>query len=86
MTRQALSGIDAELERHATCHGRMSSTAQLTFIRGQLAQMAEQLSSPPLPPRQQRLRGVGRVIAESWPFDSPLASEIMEAERLYLQA
>jgi hypothetical protein len=85
-TEQALSGIDEELERHAAGHGRVSSAGQLTSIRDQLTRMALQLSSPPLPPRPQRVRGVGRVIADSWPYDSPLAALILDAERLYLQA
>lgn len=85
-TGQALSGIDEELERHAAGHGRVSSAGQLASIRDQLTQMTRQLSSPPLPPRPQRVRGVGRVIADSWPYDGPLAALVLDAERLYLQA
>ncbi|WP_369259832.1 hypothetical protein [Streptomyces sp. R35] len=85
-TEQALSGIDEEMERHAAGHGRVSSPRQLTSIRDQLAQMALQLLSSALPPKPQRVRGVGRVIADSWPYDGPLAALILDAERLYLQA
>ncbi|MET8183701.1 hypothetical protein [Streptomyces sp. NPDC005336] len=48
--------------------------------------MAEQLSASKLPPREQRLRGVSRVIADSWPHDSPLGAMILESEQLYLKA
>ncbi|WP_369246959.1 hypothetical protein [Streptomyces sp. R41] len=85
-SEQALSGIDEELERHAAGHGRVSSAGQLTAIRDQLTQMMLQLSSSPLPPRPRRVRGAGRVIADSWPYGSPLAALILDAERLYLQA
>ena len=64
----------------------MSSTGQLTSIHGQLTQMALHLASSPLPPKPQRVRGAGHVIADSWPYDSPLAALILDAERLYLQA
>ncbi|WP_406477214.1 hypothetical protein [Streptomyces sp. NBC_01615] len=85
-TEEALSGIDEELERHAAGHGRVSSPRQLTSIRDQLAQMVLHLSSSPLPPKPQRVRGVGRVIADSWTYDSPLAALVLDADRLYLQA
>jgi len=85
-TTRALSGIDEELDRHTAGQGRVSSAKQLASIREQLAQMELQLSSPELPPRAGRLRGAGRVIADSWPYDSPLGSMILEAEQLYLKA
>ncbi|WP_406443206.1 hypothetical protein OHB14_30060 [Streptomyces sp. NBC_01613] len=85
-TEQALSGIDEELERHAAGHGRVSSAEQLVSIRDQLAQMALQLTSPRLPPRGQRLRGVGRVVGDSWPYGNVLGGLILEAEQLYLNA
>jgi hypothetical protein len=83
---RALRGIDEELDRHAAGQGRVSSAKQLASIRAQLSQMELQLSSPELPPRTERLRGVGRVIADSWPYDSPLGSTILEAEQLYLKS
>ncbi|KPI15697.1 hypothetical protein OK074_2142 [Actinobacteria bacterium OK074] len=83
---QALSGIDEDLERHAAGQGNVSSPEQLSEIRNQLTQMASQLSSSQLPPREQRLRGASRVITDSWSSDNPLGSKILEAERLYLKA
>ncbi|MEU9214802.1 hypothetical protein [Streptomyces sp. NPDC048415] len=85
-TTQALSGIDEELERHAAGQGRVSSAKQLASIREQLTQMAQQLSSSQLPPKAQRLRGAGHVVADSWPYDSSLGVVILEAEQLYLKA
>ncbi|WP_129307505.1 hypothetical protein [Streptomyces sp. L2] len=81
-----MSGIDEDLLRHTASHGRVSSTQQLAALREQLEQVAVQLSSSPLPPKPQRLRGIGRVITDSWPYDNPLASLILEAEQLYLKA
>jgi hypothetical protein len=85
-TERALSGIDEELERHAAGQGSVSSTGQLTQIRSQLTRIADQLASPELPPKEQRVRGMGRVIADSWPYDSPLGAVILKAEQLYLKA
>ncbi|MCF3119306.1 hypothetical protein IPZ68_06230 [Streptomyces arenae] len=70
-TEQALSGIDEELERHAAGQGSVSDPKQLTALRAQLSRVAQQLSAPPLPPKEQRLRGIGRPVADSWPY-SPL--------------
>ncbi len=83
---RALSGIDEELERHASGQGSVSNPAQLATLRTQLVQAARQLADPPLPSKGQRLRGIGRVIADSWPYDNPLGGMILEAEQLYLKA
>lgn len=83
---QALSGVDEELERHAVGRGRLSSAEQLAWIRRQLEQMAQQLSAPELPPKEQRLRGAGQVVADSWPYGNPLGAPVLEAEQLYLRA
>ncbi|MGW3409788.1 hypothetical protein [Streptomyces sp. NPDC000888] len=64
----------------------MSNARQLVSIREQLALMETQLSSSQLPPKAQRLRGAGRAVADSWPFDSALGAMILEAEQLYLKA
>jgi hypothetical protein len=85
-TEGALSGVDEELERQAAGQGSVSGTRQLTQIRSQLIRMADQLSSPELPPKEQRVRGAGRVIADSWSYGSPLGAAILEAEQLYLKA
>ncbi|MFF4506636.1 hypothetical protein [Streptomyces sp. NPDC001401] len=85
-TERALSGVDEELERHATGQGSVSSAGQLTWIRSQLTRIADQLASPELPPKEQRACGVGRVITDSWPCDSRLSAAILEAEQLYLKA
>ncbi|WP_399926915.1 hypothetical protein [Streptomyces kanamyceticus] len=85
-TEQALSGIDEELERHAAGRGSVSNPGQLAHLREQLVHVVQQLSAPPLPPKEQRLRGVGRVVADSWPYDNPLGGMILEAEQLYLKA
>ncbi|MFH8608422.1 hypothetical protein ACH4D5_13170 [Streptomyces sp. NPDC018029] len=86
VSERALSGIDEELARHAAGRGSVSNPGQLAALRAQLLQVVQQLAAPPLPPKDQRLRGIGRVIADSWPYDNPLGGMILEAERLYLDA
>lgn len=85
---RAIFGIDEEMERHAAGHGHVSNTKELASIREQLTQMALQLqsSSAQLPPEAQRLCGAGHLVADSWPYDSPLGVMILEAEQLYLKA
>ncbi|MFF4506633.1 hypothetical protein [Streptomyces sp. NPDC001401] len=43
-------------------------------------------TAPSAPPREEGLRRAGRAIADSSPYDNPLASLILEAEQLYLKA
>ncbi|MET7361048.1 hypothetical protein ABZS76_21745 [Streptomyces sp. NPDC005562] len=83
---RALVGIDQELERHVAGRGSVSGPEQLGRIRDQLAGAARELSTPPLPSRAQRPRGIGRVVTDSWPYDNPLGGMILEAEQLYLEA
>lgn len=85
-TARALSGVDEELQRHGVGQGRVSNAKQLAAIREQLTLMETQLSSSQLPPKEQRVRGAGRAVADSWPFDSALGAMVLEAEQLYLKA
>ncbi|WP_269859640.1 hypothetical protein [Streptomyces sp. RPT161] len=81
----AIEAVDEELQAHKAGHGHVSNPPQLTKFRQTLESMKHQIESNAVPPRAQRLTGMGRVIADSWPFDSELAALILEAERRYLR-
>lgn len=83
---RALRGIEQELERHAAGRGTVGDPGQLDRLRGQLVLMARELAAPPLPPEEQRSRGIGRVVADSWPHYHPLGGMILAAEQLYCEA
>lgn len=82
--REAVAALDEEILAHQEGRGSVSSPAQLSNLRRTLATMESQLGTGPLPPRSERLRGAGRAIADSWPFDSSLGRLILTAEQRYL--
>ena len=80
----AIEAIDAELDGHEAGRGRVSNTRQLEKFRVTLESIKRQIESGAVPPRAERLAGIGHVIADSWPFDSELGALILEAEQRYL--
>jgi hypothetical protein len=82
----ALAAIEGEISAHAAGRGGVGDRRQLTGFRTDLEAMKHQLAAGTLPPRAQRITGVGRTIADSWPFDSPLGAVLLEAEQKYLRA
>lgn len=83
---RALAAVTEELGRHAQGVGAISDIDQLLKMRSQLEEMQGQLSSGNLPSRDSRTRGLGRVIADSWPLGSELGEVILAAEQAYLMA
>lgn len=80
----AIAAIDDEISEHVAGRGRVSSLLQLDAFHADLEAMKRQLLSDTVPPRDHRLTGMGRVIADSWPFDSPLGASLLRAEQQYL--
>lgn len=56
---------------------------QLATCRAHLGTMLEQLQSGKLPPKASRVGGMGRMIADSWPFNERLGDFLSEAELAY---
>lgn len=83
--RSALRLIDEELALHRSGAGRVSSETQLRLIKDKLLSMQTQVESDNLPSRQERIRGIGRMVADSWPFDSELGSVLIDVEQSYLK-
>lgn len=81
----ALGLVDEELTLHRSGAGRVSNEAQLQLIKEKLFAMLIQVESGNLPLKQERIRGIGRMVADSWPFDSELGSVLLDVEQSYLQ-
>ena len=78
----ALSEVEAE---RRTPHYQLKPADLDTCIetlRGYLAALEHGV----LPPRRDRPEGLGRLVADSWPFDVPLANAVLQAERAWRNA
>jgi hypothetical protein len=83
--RDALRAVDEEMARHRQIRGRVGTEEQLVQCRRTLETMLTGLESAPLPPRSQRPTGMARMIVDSWPLDSALATLLLEVEQAYLR-
>lgn len=81
----ASAPTDHEIAEHVAGRGTVGSLQQLRVFRANLSVMADQITSGAVPPVGQRLAGVGRAIADSWPSSSQLGGALLEAEQLYLK-
>lgn len=80
----ALVSVDAEVERHAKGAGRAGEAAHMQAMRHHLELVRRQLLSGDPAPPENRLRGLGRTITDSWPLDNETGTLIMAAEDAYL--
>ncbi|SEL33357.1 hypothetical protein [Streptacidiphilus jiangxiensis] len=81
----ALAAIEDEITAHAPRPGAAPvNLQQLRTFRSNLQTLRDQLMSGRVPPRGQRLTGMGRMITDSWPFDSQLGQTLLNAEQHYL--
>jgi len=56
----------------------------LVAFQRELQAMESEIKANQMPPSQQRRRGMGRVIADSWPLSSALGLKVTSAEQRYL--
>jgi hypothetical protein len=78
----ALAEVDAEL---AAPHYQLCPQ-QLGACRETLRGYLLSLQTGALPPKRDRDEGLGRMIADSWPFDVPLGATVLRAERAWRNA
>ena len=78
--RRALGALDHELSCHSSGGGSVGSPEQVRLVRDELATALGRLddAAPPLA----RLRS-GRIVADSWPFDSDLSDLVLGAVQSY---
>ena len=81
----ASAATDYEITEHVAGRGTIGSLQQLRVFRANLNVMADQITSGTVPPAGQRLAGMGRAIADSWPSSSELGGALLKAEQLYLK-
>ena len=75
----ALEAVEAELAapRHQLC------PLQLGTCRDTLRRYLEELDRDALPPKGDRDEPLGRLVADAWGFDVPLAPIVLQAERAW---
>jgi len=83
-TQQALDELKEEMQRHESGNGKVSSPVQLKKMYKFFDEILKELESGKIPSKEMRNRGVGKVIIDSWPFDSPLGEILLKAEQAYL--
>jgi hypothetical protein len=83
LSRQANAFLKEEIDRHKSGAGIVGVATQLVECQNQIEEMIVQLESGHLPPKNQRLRGMGHMIADSWPINSQLGDALLLAEQAY---
>jgi hypothetical protein len=78
----ALRQVEAELDDPA---GRLCKV-QLGTCRDTLRGYLGELEAGTLPPRRERPEGLGKLVVDRWPFDAPVSSAVLAAERAYRNA
>ncbi len=78
----ALADVEAELAapRLKLCPEELGTCRDT--LKGYLAE----LDAGMLPPKRDRTERLGRMIADSWPYDAPLGPVVIRAERAWRNA
>ncbi|HEV2331414.1 MAG TPA: hypothetical protein VGY56_21740 [Verrucomicrobiae bacterium] len=86
LSRRAMVLLNEEIDRHKRGLGTIGTHGQLENSKQQLTRMITQLESGSLPPKDQRLVGMGHMVADSWPVDAKLGEALLLAEQAYRSA
>jgi hypothetical protein len=78
----ALDAVEAELSTPA--HGLPPD--DLGAVRQGLRGYLAALDGGDLPPRRDRGEGLGKLVADSWPYDLHLSTLVIQAERAWRNA
>jgi hypothetical protein len=75
----ALEAVEAELSAP-----RLGlPAAELRAVRAGLRGYLAALEGGPLPRRRDRGEGLGQLVADAWPYDLPLGTLVLQAERAW---
>jgi hypothetical protein len=82
LVASALVAVEAEIvaPRHRL------DPAQLGIVRETLQEYLEGIDRGALPSRRDRGEGLGRIVLDSWPYDLPLGTLVLQAERAWRNA
>ncbi|PEI02905.1 hypothetical protein CRM79_06580 [Pantoea agglomerans] len=61
----------------------VSSVSQLSKFKKTFSNILTIIKSDNLPPKNERVIGISRIIVDQWPFDLELGSIIIDAEQAY---
>lgn len=61
----------------------LSSITQLSKFKETFSTMLKIIKSGNIPPKNERVLGIARVIVDQWPFNLELGSIIIDAEQAY---
>jgi uncharacterized protein (DUF305 family) len=86
LTQQAMKMVEEELDRQNRDETTVGTKTQLEACKQQLCEMITQMEKAQLPPKHQRLFGMGHMIADSWPINSKLGEALLNAEHAYRNA
>ena len=85
MNRRVVTALEAvEAELSAPCHGL--AAAELGAVRDGLRGYLAALDGGSLPPRRDRGEGLGKLVADAWPYDLTLGKLVLQAERAWRNA
>jgi len=77
--------VEAEVQKQRQGQPSIVRGGQGAVILDQVRVMEQQIESSVLPPAEQRVRGMGNIVVDSWPMDSELGALILAAEQTYLK-
>jgi hypothetical protein len=82
LVASAIDAVEAELAApsHGLCRDQLGTVRD--GLRGYLAAM----DAGELPPRRDRGEGLGKLVADAWPYDLPLGTLVLQAERAWRNA
>ncbi len=84
--RTLVASALAEVEEELAAPKYQLCPTQLGACRDTLRSYLSSLEAGALPPKRDREEGLGRMIADSWPFDVPLGALVLRAERAWRNA
>lgn len=61
----------------------VSSITQLSKFKETFSTILEIIKSGNIPPKNERILGIARVIVDQWPYDLELGGVILDAEEAY---
>lgn len=86
LVKSAIDALDRELSNSPDPKLANVPRGQKVAFKQKLQKMYDTLNSGFLPEKSQRNMGLSHALADSWPFDSRLAGEIVKAERAFIEA
>jgi hypothetical protein len=82
LVASALDAVESELVAPRLGLRREDLGTVRDTLRGHLAA----IDAGELPPRRDRGEGLGKLVADAWPYDLPLATLVRQAERAWRNA